>query len=153
MVFPSYEGAHLIQDRSGKDHQIKVKLLQSSPRVFGMRTDHRALGVRVKDWDTVSPLGHSLCSAPCYQLALVPSGKGKLTQLVFCTGCTSCSMHLHNHSCACKHGICLWIGPCLIQCLWPVLNETGKKIYRKCRTMNGTSLVIPEVTYTVFCYI
>lgn len=37
---PKYEGAHLIQDPRGKDHQVKVKLLQSSPRVFGMRTDH-----------------------------------------------------------------------------------------------------------------
>lgn len=31
--------------------------------------------------------------------------------------------------------------------------KQGRKFYSKCRTMNGTSVMVPEVTYTVFCYI
>lgn len=148
MAAVTWEGDNLTQEPSWEKQLLKINLL--GWKLGAARGWHRD-----EDWATaVSGAGHrNQDAAPLGGSALPPSPpwalQGWEVDLIHWQ-----ELFLQHMSSNCSHSIWLWTGPCLLWGLWSVFNETRKKkIYSKCRTMNGTSAMAPEVTYTVFCYI
>lgn len=155
MAVVIWEGKNLIQEPSWEKQPLEINLLgwnpqRSSQRVAqGWGLSHRCVRSGAQKSGCSIPDGPVPVSSPAFLTPLnTPrDGRADLTRFLHR------ELSLQHVSSNCSHRIWLWTGPCLLWGLWSVFNRTGKKFYSKCRTMNGTSVMVPEVTYTVFCYI
>lgn len=150
MAFMIQERDNLIQEPSWKDQPLKMSLLgwKSSPEqlegAWGWEDWATGLsGVEHGSQDTASLLGHS---RPAFLTSRNTFKGGKVTA-IRSTLPAAMSPELLTWDLFMNWAVVT--RRFVITIKW----NRGKNIYSKCRTMNGTSLVVPEVTYTVFCYI
>lgn len=153
MAVVIWEGKNLIQEPSWEKQPLEINLLgwKSSAEQPEGGTGMRAEPPVCPEQSTEIRMQHPWWTSPCVQPCLphppeYSQGWKSWSDSFSAQGTLPVSSN-------CSHRIWLWTGPCLLWGLWSVFNRTGKKFYSKCRTMNGTSVMVPEVTYTVFCYI
>lgn len=143
MAVVIWEGDNLIQEPSWEKQPLEINLL--GWKLGAARGWHRD-----EDWDTGTEIWmQHPCVQPCLPHPHEYSQGWKINLIIHLQGTLPAA---HVFKLLTQDLVMDW-AMLAMRFVITIQWNREKNLYSKCRTMNGTSVMVPEVTYTVFCYI